>query len=177
MLPDSGNDGFTQLFSESRAALRRYVLRLVKSRSATEEIVQEAFLRTYEQGTSVHVPRAFLFSVARNLAFKARRHDRAVKTFSIDDSDAERIYTAQDSPEQTILSEERIRLLQEAIQRLPPQCRAAFALKVFHDCSYQEIAERLGIAKKTVEKHISLALRTTNADLRRHCFPPNTGSV
>ncbi len=143
-------------------------MRLVQSPAATDEIVQEAFLRTYEQGPSVHMPRAFLFSIARNLASKARRHDRAMKTFSMDNPDAAQMYTAQDSAEQTVLSEERIRLLKEAIERLPKQCRIAFALKVFHDCSYQEIAERLGIARKTVEKHISLALRATNTDLRRH---------
>src|SRR5262245_5051950 len=48
-MPDSNPEGFARLFSESRAALRRYVLRLVRSREATEEIVQEAFLRTFEQ--------------------------------------------------------------------------------------------------------------------------------
>src|SRR5688572_25167720 len=69
-MSDPGHEGFARLFSESRAALRRYVQRLVKSRAVSEEIVQEAFLRTYEQGASVQTPRAFLFSIARNLASK-----------------------------------------------------------------------------------------------------------
>ncbi len=167
-MANSGTDGFARLFSESRAALRRYVLRRVKSPEATEEIVQEAFLRTYEQGAVVRTPRAFLFSIARNLASKARRHDRVVKTLPLDDPDAGEAYVEQRSPEQTVLSDERIRLLKEAIERLPKQCRTAFALKVFHDCSYQEIAERLGVSKKTVEKHISHGLRATDADLKRH---------
>jgi RNA polymerase sigma-70 factor, ECF subfamily len=175
-MSDSDPEGFAKLFSESRAALRRYVLRLVRSREATEEIVQEAFLRTYEQRADVQTPRALLFSIARNLASNARRHERVTQMLPLEDPEATQTYSDQQSPEQTALSDERIRLLKEAIERLPPQCRSAFALKVLYDCSYQEIAERLRLSKKTVEKHISLGLRATNADLKRHYCQSNTGT-
>jgi RNA polymerase sigma-70 factor (ECF subfamily) len=167
-MSNSGNEGFVALFSESRASLRRYVRRWVKSREAGEEIVQEAFLQTYEQREGARVPRALLFSIARNLAFRSHRRERIARTLPLEDPDAVQELAEEGSPEETALSNERIRLLREAIQRLPPQCRTAFALKVFHDCSYQEIAQRLRISSKTVEKHISLGLRLTSADLRRH---------
>lgn len=175
-MADPDPEGFAKLFSESRAALRRYVLRLVRSREATEEIVQEAFLQTYKQRADLRTPRALLFSIARNLASKARRHERVTRRLLVEDPEAVQTYSNQQSPEQTALSDERIRLLKEAIERLPPQCRSAFALKVFYDCSYQEIAERLGLSRKTVERHISLGLRATNADLKRHYDQSTTGS-
>lgn len=165
-MSDPRNDGFSKLFSESREALRRYVQRLVKSKDATEEIVQEAFLRTYEQGARVQTPRAFLFSIARNLAWKSRRHDRVVEEAPIEGTETAGIYKEYGSPEDRLLADERIRLLKEAVERLPPQCRAAFTLKVFHDYSYQEIAERLGVSRKTVEKHISAGLRATHGFLK-----------
>lgn len=62
--------------------------------------------------------------------------------------------------------DERNRLVQEAIDRLPPQCRAAFTLRIFHECSYKEVADRLGISVKTVEQHISRAIRETNRYLQ-----------
>ncbi len=62
--------------------------------------------------------------------------------------------------------DERNRLVQEAIDRLPPQCCAAFTLRIFHECSYKEVADRLGISVKTVEKHISRAIRETNRYLQ-----------
>ena len=142
------------------------------SPEATEEIVQEAFLRTYEQGAAVHTPRAFLFSIARNLASKARRHDQVVERVPWEDPHTQQLYPDQQSPEESLLFAERIHLLRAAIERLPPQCRTAFALKVFHDCSYQEIAARLGVSMKTVENHISLALRRTHQDLKRHYTAP-----
>jgi RNA polymerase sigma-70 factor (ECF subfamily) len=158
---------YSKLFSESRQALRQYVRRLVKSPEAAEDIVQEAFLRTYENADRVQTPRAFLFSAARNLAFDARRHNRVQKTDSLGDFDASHVVSPGESLEGGVLAEERSRLLKEAVVRLSPQCRASFTLRVFHGCSYKEIAQRLGLSPKTVENHIARALRETNTYLRQ----------
>lgn len=166
-MSQSYDEWLGQLFSESHRALRRYVRRLVGSREAAEDVVQEAFLRTYEHASEVRVPRAFLFSTARNLAADSRRSDRSGKTDSLGDFDASGVVSLDESPEGRALAEERSRLLKDAVERLTPQCRAAFALKVFHGCSYKEIAQRLGIAPKTVENHIARALRDTHQYLRR----------
>jgi RNA polymerase sigma-70 factor (ECF subfamily) len=158
---------FSKLFSESNHALRRYVRRLVKSRETAEDIVQEAFLRTYEHADRVETPRAFLFSAARNLAADARRHNRVQNTNSLGDFDTSHVVSPAESIEEGVLADERSRLLKEAVERLSPQCRAAFALRVFHACSYKEIAQRLGLSPKTVENHIARALRETHDYLRR----------
>jgi len=166
-MPDSRASLFSTLFSESHEALRRYIRRLVKSRETAEDIVQEAFLRTYEQANRVETPRAFLFSAARNLASDTRRHIRAQKTDLLGDFDASRVVSPGESLESSVLADERSRLLKEAVERLSPQCRAAFTLRVFHACSYKEIAERLGLAPKTVENHIAHGLRETHDYLRQ----------
>lgn len=155
------------LFAESRDALRRYVRGLVRSRDAADEIVQEAFLRTYERVDRVETPRAFLFSIARNLAWKLRRHEKIAATDSMGDIDELRVVSNGISSEAQVLADEEVRLLTQAIERLPPQCRAAFTLKVFYACSYQEIADRLGISIRTVEKHLARGTRETHAYLKR----------
>ncbi|MEJ0008853.1 MAG: sigma-70 family RNA polymerase sigma factor [Steroidobacteraceae bacterium] len=156
-----------RLFCESQPALRRYVRRLVGSREAAEDVVQEAFLRTYMHADTVKVPRAFLFSIARNLAADSRRHNRIAKTDLVGDCGELEVVSLGESPEGVMLAEEQSRLLRQAIERLSPQRRAAFVLKVFHACSYKEIALRLGIAPKTVENHIAHALRETHQYLRQ----------
>ncbi|MEA3178103.1 MAG: hypothetical protein QOI59_1626 [Gammaproteobacteria bacterium] len=163
---ESRTEIFTKLFAESRQALHSYIRRFVRSSETAKEIVQEAFLRTYRQGDSVTTLRAFLFSTARNLAANEYRHQRTVERgvlASLEDSSASE---ECESLESGLLRDERNRLVQEAIDRLPPQCRAAFTLRVFHECSYKEVAERLGISVKTVEKHISRAMRETNCYLK-----------
>lgn len=166
-MPDSRDQGFARLFADSRQALSRYVLRLVRSRSAAEEIVQEAFLRIYTSGVAANPARPYLFTIARNLASNARRHDRVVDAVSAKDVDVGELYSSGGSPEEAALTDERIRLLHEAVDNLPPQCRAAFTLRMFNDCSYKEIAVRLGISTKTVEKHIALGVGEIHAALAR----------
>jgi RNA polymerase sigma-70 factor (family 1) len=164
---ESRTEIFTKLFAESRQALHRYIRRFVGSSETAKEIVQEAFLRTYRERESVTTLRAFLFSTARNLAANEYRHQRTVERSTVRDFDDWRLTLQCESLESAVLRDERSRLIEEAIDRLPPQCRAAFTLRVFHQCSYKEVADRLGISPKTVEKHIARGLHDTQSYLKR----------
>jgi RNA polymerase sigma-70 factor (ECF subfamily) len=62
------------------------------------------------------------------------------------------------TPERQLLTEQQLARLTEVIQCLPPKCQQAFVLSRFHDMSYQEIADRLRISVKMVEKHVAHAL-------------------
>jgi RNA polymerase sigma-70 factor, ECF subfamily len=158
---------FTKLFAESRDALHRYIRRFVGSSETAKEIVQEAFLRTYRERDSVTTLRAFLFSTARNLAANDYRHRRTVERNAVGNLGDSRMNPESESLESELIRDERNRLIQEAIDHLPRQCRAAFTLRVFHECSYQEVAHRLGISPKTVEKHIARGLRDTHSYIKR----------
>jgi RNA polymerase sigma-70 factor (ECF subfamily) len=163
---DSPTETFSKLFAESRQALLQYIRRFVRSSETAKEIVQEAFLRTYRERESIITLRAFLFSTARNLAANELRHRRTVERDIVESFDESRVEVEYESLESELLRDERNRLLEQAIDRLPPQCRAAFTLRVFHECSYREVADRLGISVKTVEKHISHGMRETNRYLK-----------
>jgi RNA polymerase sigma-70 factor (family 1) len=164
---ESRTEVFTKLFAESRDALHRYIRRFVGSSETAKEIVQEAFLRTYRERESVTTLRAFLFSTARNLAANEYRHRRTVERDAAGAFGDSRVNPQSESLESELLRDERNRLIQEAIDHLPRQCRAAFTLRVFHECSYKEVADRLGISAKTVEKHIARGLRDTNSYIKR----------
>jgi RNA polymerase sigma-70 factor, ECF subfamily len=166
-MPKSPIDAFSKLFFESQDALRKYVRRLVRSRTATEDIVQESFARTLEQKEHVRTPRAFLFSIARNLAFDLRRNTRPYQSNEPGDFDGADVVSGSDSPEAALLGTERSKVLNEAVARLPPQCRAVFVLRAFHGCSHKEIAKRLNISPKTVENHLARAVRDTHEYVRR----------
>ena len=174
IMSDNGDALFAELFGESRVALRRYVGRFVRSREVADEIVQEAFLRTYEHAEHVKTPRAFLFSTARNLALDIRRHDRIARTETLGDFEPLNVVSESDCPEAKAEADEGSALLRDAVARLPPACRAAFTLKVFYAYSYKEIAAKLGISAKTVEHHIARGLRETHEYLRRHRIDANS---
>src|ERR1700731_5413389 len=112
---------FTKLFAESRDALHRYIRRFVGSSETAKEIVQEAFLRTYRERDSVTTLRAFLFSTARNLAANEYRHRRITERGIMGDFGDSRVKSERESLEAELLRDERSRLIQEAMDRLPPQ--------------------------------------------------------
>jgi RNA polymerase sigma-70 factor (ECF subfamily) len=166
-VPQFRPDILRKLLSEDREALLRYVRRFLRGRADPEDIVQEALLRTCEHAEDLAEPRAFAFTVARNLATDSLRHTQMAKTDSLGDLSESSVVSSGPSPEGETLADEEGRLLREAVEQLSPQCRAAFTLRVFQFCSYKEIALRLGISPKTVENHIGRALRETHDYLRR----------
>lgn len=175
IMPDTPHDRFTRFFAETCQSLRWYVRRFVGSCAVAEEIVQEAYVRTYEQGQKVEQPKAFLYVTARNLAYNANRHERIAATEVVGDIDSTGVcFDEGRSPEDGLIADEEAKLLRQAVERLPPQCRAAFAMKVFQGCTYKEIGGELGISTRTVEKHISKGLRETHAFMRRRYQVPGT---
>jgi RNA polymerase sigma factor (sigma-70 family) len=54
-----------------------------------------------------------------------------------------------------VIAREELRRLEDALTRLPPRCRQAFVLRKIEGLSQREIAQRMGISEKTVERHIS----------------------
>src|SRR5688572_22367929 len=123
-MPDIAPISFSRLFVESREALRRYVRRLVRSDDSADEIVQEAFLRTYENRKSVQTARAFLFSTARNLATDFGRRERTAPQDILRDFGDSDVLGVTTALEDQLLADESARILKEAIEQLPPQRQA-----------------------------------------------------
>jgi RNA polymerase sigma factor (sigma-70 family) len=173
--PPENSDVFSRLFTETRATLRRYVRRLVSTKEVAEDVVQEAFLRTYERGSSVQEPRAFLFATAHNLASDHRRHERTAGLVHARESADPQRESSGLTPEDLLIDDEASRLLREAVGLLPPQCQVALTLKVFHGQTYNEIAARLGLSPRTVEKHVATGLRRTHVYLRTRYLESKAG--
>jgi RNA polymerase sigma-70 factor (ECF subfamily) len=60
--------------------------------------------------------------------------------------------------------------IHRALSALPPQCKQAFILSRYENLSYREIAEKMKISIKTVEMHISNALKILRIELKDYQF-------
>jgi RNA polymerase sigma-70 factor (ECF subfamily) len=152
--------GLLAVFLACRSTLTRLVGRIV-NRHDVDDILQEAFTRSYEAAgrTTIRNPRAFLLRTATNLALNhiARAGNRL--TAPMEDLPLSEVYQlTTESPEAQFDANQRFVVFCRAVGGLPEQCRRAFILKKVYGLSQQEIAERLGIAQSTVEKHIAKGL-------------------
>jgi RNA polymerase sigma-70 factor (ECF subfamily) len=63
------------------------------------------------------------------------------------------------APDRAVIAREELRVLQDALDRLPPRAREAIVLRQIEGLSLKEIALRMNIAEKTVERHITIGLK------------------
>jgi RNA polymerase sigma-70 factor (ECF subfamily) len=161
-----------EAYLENEVALKRYLRRFVRSREATDDLAQEAFLRAFaaESGRMIEAPKAFLFKVARNLALNELARQSSMAIEPLGDSDSQEVLedSNQAAVDDVVDSRERVRLLARAIAALPPQCAKVFVLRKMQGLSQKEIAARLDISVRTVENHIALGLSRCRAYMRIH---------
>ena len=146
------------LFRRFYAPLGRTVNRMVSDPAAAEDIVQEVFVKIWHSRDTLvfnFSVKSYLYRAAMNAALN--HLERAKKTVAWDTASVPEP-AASDVEEQFDLREAEIHI-QNALNSLPPACKAIFVLSRYEDMSYREIAESLQISVKTVENQMGKALR------------------
>jgi RNA polymerase sigma-70 factor (ECF subfamily) len=140
--------------------LLNYFSRHLKDRDGAADVVQEAYARvlTVQQaGQAIREPRALLYRTARNIVIDQQRH------LAVSERDGPEVLDeipapSAEQPEQVYAAHQRAQQLVEVIDALPPRCREAFVLHKFEGLSHAEVAERMGISRNMVERHVMLAV-------------------
>lgn len=148
------------LFAQHRAGLLASVERRVRPPIEPADIVQETWAQAMpaiEAGRVENVPR-YLFGIARNLAADAMRQQYRWSSWLVHDADAERIADDAPSAEAYVVGRDELARLHAATQTLPPRCREVFAMRHVEMLEKAEIAERLGIGQKQIDKQLAHAL-------------------
>jgi RNA polymerase sigma factor (sigma-70 family) len=99
-----------------------------------------------------------MYRIALNLATDHERRSKTRSRNLTDDAQLEEVPSPATDPERVIEAQERLELLYRAIRNLPPRCRQVFVLRKFEELTQGEIADRLGISRSSVEKHLRNAL-------------------
>jgi RNA polymerase sigma factor (sigma-70 family) len=143
-----------------RAQLARYLSRLV-DRNDVDDILQEAFHRSFEAAGKppARNPRAFLLRAATNLGLSPMsRSSNRLNAQKEDLTVPEVFQLSIESPEAQLITNQRFVAYGRAVGGLPEEVRRAFILKKVYGLSQQDIADRLGIRRSAVEKHIAQGL-------------------
>lgn len=152
---------FTREILVHEDALVRYLQRAWRDRDETHDLRQETYARVYEAaGRQLPAsPKSFLFATARHLMTDRLRRGRVVSIETMGDLDALNVLVDEVSPERRLDARQVLKQLAEAFDRLPGRCREVVWLRRVEELSQKEVAVRLGISQKTVEKHVAKGVR------------------
>lgn len=156
------------VFERYYRELLNFLAHKLRDRDAAYDLVQESFTRVYaaeRAGTQVHDPRALLYRTARNLLIdRYRRADTASSVLVPEGGGLDDVLEVQAcpsvlEPEAAFAARQRLEQVVQVVDSLPPRCREAFILVKFDGLSHAQTAQRMGIAVKTVEMQIQIALK------------------
>ena len=147
---------YQNIFESLSFSLRNFIFFKCGDVNQAEDIAQEAFLRLWKACANVLPEKAksFLYTVANNLLLDQIKHQKVVLNFQKLPQKTETI----EDPEYLYQVDEFQKILEEAIAALPEKNRVVFLMSRLEKLTYQEIAARLEISKKAVEKRMSKAL-------------------
>ena len=150
-----------EIYQVRRKALERFVRRLLRNNEDAADVSQEAFLRVYaaEVGGQTPVNAALLYTVARNLALSELRKRTSRATDAVGDGAEFELPGEGMGPEDLLQTRQMVRSVEAAMEHMPPRCVEAFRWRKVEQLSYAEIADQMGISVKTVERHITHAMR------------------
>ncbi len=162
-------ESFKLLFDRYHKRLYSFLFDLLKSKEDAEEIVQEAFIKIWENRENFLEDYPFeplLFRIARNtsLNYSRKRVNRAVfeKNFSFSSD------LSAGSADEYILLQETQNIIDAILNGLPPKRKEIFLLQKVEGLSRQEIAEKLGISVITVDHQLFKANRYMLEEIKKY---------
>ena len=169
--PAARDAAFESVFRSHQTEVFRWILRIVRNRTAAEDLTIETFWRIYQARARFN-PDLDFAPWARRIATRAaldwlrsRRYHSALDVVLPPDQPAPPQYDS------AVSAEIRSRTVR-AFTRLRPSLRIAATLAIHEEQPYAEIAQALGISVAAVKLRVFRALRQLRSDLSRQGIKP-----
>jgi RNA polymerase sigma-70 factor (ECF subfamily) len=158
---------FNLLFENNVGPLTRYVARMVSSTHVAAELVQDVFLRLWNGRGQLHIRgdvRGYLRRMARNRALDWLRREQVQREWERTAEHEIRSWSDVARPDDdrfALLAQ----VLAETLAAMPERRRAVCELRWQQGLGPSSIAQQLGLSLKTVETHITRALKDARASM------------
>lgn len=178
-------DGNVQFYEE---LMRRYerkilsyiyhMLRSARMDAMAEDLCSETFYKAYRSLHSFREVEAsfstWLYTIARNTVLSELRKNKSVSV-SLEENSAYAlalsVASSEHTPEQTILRNEKVSMVRDAINNLPEKQRSALILREYDQMDYQEIANILGQTVSSVKSLLFRARASIKLQLEPYMEP------
>ena len=161
---------FEQLFKTHFVHLCNFAYQYTKDTDAAKDITQKVFIHLWEHRAEMDPQKAlksYLFTAVRNRSLNYIRDNKKYRSKLLDVEIEDLDLTFE---EDDLALEELNQRVKEALDALPEKARKVFEMSRFQHMKYKEIAEELDLSVKTVEAHMSRALRGLKESLKDYYF-------
>lgn len=159
---------FEQIYSEYSGRVYNFAMQLSRGDSyLSEEIVQIVFIQLWEhfgQLRDQNKKLSYLFTTAKNTFLNYCEHE------AIEFLYADYVLTHQQEEDHQMEEQQDVmfidQCIKEIVYRMPPMRQRVFTMSRYQHKSNKQIAQQLGISEKTVEVHITLAIKELREKLK-----------
>jgi RNA polymerase sigma-70 factor (family 1) len=161
-MPDGVSElEFKKIYLELYPKLLVFARAFLHSKEEAEDIADDVMIKLWNNRNNISAIRNlkfYLFVATKNACLNYISKHNKNPIDSIDDYQVD-ILGVSSSPEDKLISDERLSIIHAAINALPPKCKLIFLLIKEDGLKYSEAAELLNVSVKTIETQMSLAFK------------------
>lgn len=157
LLKFDDRDAFTEIYNRYWKLLYLTAIKVIDDADTAQDNVQNIFLSLWQRRHAVEITclKAYLQQATRYSVLQSIREKQSDDKFF----DRLRIVTSEIINDDPLIFKEQQELLKEILNSMPESCSETYLLNREEGLTYKQIASRLGISEKAVEKRIAKSLK------------------
>lgn len=157
-LSEDDQESFKYIFSSFYSKVRTFAYGFLKDYDEADDVTQMIFIKVWEKRklfVAVNNFDSYLFSLSKRTIYNYIESKHIIN-IPIDEADDPFF---EDTPYEQLIAKDLSLLIDMVVDSMPPQRRTIYRMSRIEGLSNDEISEKLGLQKKTVENHLNLALK------------------
>lgn len=168
LLAEDNYEAFSTLYSRYWKRMLVKAFTQLKSHADAEEVVQDSFINLWRRRKTLQLKHTFHTYIAAVVRYEVMTKIAGNKKNFIFIEDAKPAAMEDDSTQQWLAFSDLQQEIETAIQSLPDKCRLVFRMSRDKGMTEKQISAELNISQKTVEAHMSKALKNLRLKLNRN---------
>ncbi len=163
---DGDSSCLATLFERHHRAVYQFVLQITRQRTHSEDLVQDVFLKILKKAKSFRGEgtfKAWMFNIARNVAFDQLRKNKRQNNEPIDEQVLEQHLADNRSAEQAAAGTQSMQLVLQALAKLPAAAQEVIWLGRFEFDNYEELGQALACNAGTARVRMHRAMTLLNS--------------
>jgi RNA polymerase sigma-70 factor (family 1) len=159
LLKDNSHAAYSELYQRYYRLLFVHAYKRLKDEEQAKDIIQELFTSLWDKRATLSLrsnATGYFFTAVNNRIVDHFLHQAVQHKYIA--SFAGFLNTEQDKTDHLVRKNQLAELIEKEIQQLPPKMREIFQLSRRDNLSHKEIAEKLEVSEKTVDRQVSNAL-------------------